>query len=67
MQIVTALKKYAFKSYSELMNCQKVDAIYIALTNNLHFEIIVQRIDCQKIILVEKPATLNAKEMLRMK
>lgn len=57
-------KKYAFKSYSELMNCHEVDAVYIALTNNLHFDMIVQGIDCQKNILVEKPATLNAKEML---
>jgi len=57
-------KKYAFRSYSELMNCHEIDAVYIALTNNLHFDMIVQGIDCKKNILVEKPATLNAKEML---
>ena len=59
-------KKYAYKSYSELMNCHEVDAVYIALTNNLHFDMIMQGIDCQKHVLVEKPATLNAKEMLRV-
>ena len=56
--------KYLFGSYSDLINCEEVDAVYIALTNNLHFDMIVQGIDCQKNILVEKPATLNAKEML---
>lgn len=57
-------KKFAFKSYSELMNCDEVDAVYIALTNNLHFDMILKGISCSKHVLVEKPATQNAKEML---
>lgn len=56
-------KKYAFKTYSELISCDEVDAVYIALTNNLHFEIIMKCIEFQKHVLVEKPATVNVKEM----
>ena len=56
-------KKYAFKSYSELIICDEVDAVYIALTNNLHFEMIMKCMEFQKHVLVEKPATQNAKEM----
>ena len=30
--------KYSFENYSDLMKCEEVDAIYVALTNNLHFK-----------------------------
>lgn len=56
--------KYSFESYSDLMKCEEVDAIYVALTNNLHFEVMMQGIKHKKHILVEKPATLNAHEMM---
>lgn len=56
-------KKYAFKTYTELISSDEVDAVYVALTNNLHFEMIIKCIEFQKHVLVEKPATQNAKEM----
>lgn len=56
-------KGYAFKNYSELIRCDEVDAVYIALTNNLHFEMIMKCMEFQKHVLVEKPATQNVKEM----
>jgi len=56
-------KRYAFKTYSELIACDEVDAVYVALTNNLHFETIMKCIEFKKHILVEKPATQNIKEM----
>ena len=36
--------KYSFESYSDLMKCEEVDAIYVAVTNNLHFEIMMEGI-----------------------
>ena len=57
-------KKYAFQTYTDLICCDEVDAVYIALTNNLHFEMIMKCMEFQKHVLVEKPATQNAKEMV---
>jgi predicted dehydrogenase len=58
--------KYEFKSYSEPINCDAVDIVYIALPNNLHFEYIIKYIKSQKHVLVEKPATPNTGEMLQV-
>lgn len=52
-------KKYCFESYEKLIKCEKIDIIYIALPNSLHYEWIIKCIENNKKILVEKPATLN--------
>ena len=55
--------KYLFNSYEELINCEEVDVIYIALPNFLHHEWALKSIKNKKHILVEKPVTLNLKEI----
>jgi len=56
-------EKYCFNNYEELIKCKDVDIIYIALPNSLHHKWILKCIDYNKKILVEKPATLNFKEI----
>ena len=55
--------KYLFNSYEELINCEEVDVVYIALPNFLHHEWALKSIKNKKHILVEKPVTLNLKEI----
>jgi len=52
---------YIFKRYEDLLNCNDVDIVYIALPNNFHFEWIIKAIKSNKKILVEKPALTNLK------
>ena len=52
---------YIFKRYEDLLNCEDIDVVYIALPNNLHFEWIIKAIKSNKKILVEKPALTNLK------
>ena len=51
--------KNCFNNYEDLINCQNLDIIYIALPNTLHFEWIKECINKKRNLLVEKPATLN--------
>ena len=52
-------ENYIFKNYQDLLNCKDVDIVYIALTNNLHYEWVKKSIEKNKKILVEKPAFLK--------
>ena len=52
-------KKYVFESYEDLLNCNDIDIVYIALPDNLHYEWILKAIDKNKKILIEKPAVLK--------
>ena len=56
-------KKFSFNNYEDLINCEEVDIIYIALPNSLHHEWVIKCIKKNKHILVEKPATLNLEEI----
>jgi len=56
-------EKYSFNRYEDLINCDEVDIIYIALPNSLHHYWSIQCIKNDKNILVEKPATLNFEEI----
>ena len=56
-------KKYCFNTYEELLKCDDIDIVYIALPNSLHYEWILKCINSNKKLLVEKPATLNFKEV----
>ena len=56
-------KKYSFNSYEDLINCEDVDIIYIALPNSLHHDWVLKSIKNNKNVLVEKPATINFKEI----
>ncbi len=55
-------EKYCFDNYNDLIECDEIDAVYIALPNNLHFEWICKCIDSGKHILVEKPAVVNSNQ-----
>ena len=59
--------KYSFLNYEELLNCEDVDIVYIALPNSLHHEWVIKSIAKEKNILVEKPATVNFFEIQNIK
>ena len=56
------LEKYRFNTYENLLNCNEVDAVYIATLNNTHSELIIKAAKAEKNILCEKPMALNHKE-----
>ena len=60
-------KEYCFHNYQDLLNCDDIDIIYIALPNSMHKEWILKSIMNKKNILVEKPAFINLAETESMK
>ena len=52
---------YAFESYDEMLK-QDIDAVYIALVNNLHLPMIKKCLDHGKAVLCEKPVVCSRKE-----
>jgi predicted dehydrogenase len=67
-ETMTELKNtYGIKSilysYDELLNTD-LDAIYIGLPNNLHFEFAKKALEANKNVIVEKPFTSTYKEAL---
>ena len=59
-------EKYAFSNYDDLINCNEVDIIYIALPHNMHFYWIMKCIENNKKVLTEKPATSSLKDMKKI-
>ena len=59
-------KEFQFNTYEELINCNKVDAIYIATLNNTHSNLIVKSAKSKKAILCEKPMSLNTFELKKV-
>lgn len=63
-------EKYAVKEifldYRQMIECKKVDAIYIALPHHLHKEWAVRALKAGKAVLVEKPAAMSKAEMLEI-
>ena len=55
--------KFSFKNYQELIDCDEVDIVYIALPNSLHKQWVLSAIKNKKNILVEKPATISFSEV----
>ena len=53
---------YKFKNSQKILECDNIDAIYIATVNTSHYEIIQKAIDLEKNILCEKPVTINSSE-----
>ena len=58
---------YCFSDYQELINCKGIDIIYIALPHSYHYDWTVECIFKEKRILVEKPATINFKQIKKIK
>ena len=59
--------KFSFENYQDLINCEEVDIVYIALPNSFHKQWILKAIKNNKNILVEKPATVNLSEAREIK
>lgn len=53
-----------YDSYDELLKDEEIDAIYLSLPHGLHKDWAIQALLKNKAVLCEKPATLNAGEML---
>lgn len=60
-------KKFCFNNYDDLIECEEIDVVYVALPNSLHFELISKCLKANKKLLVEKPATLNFLEIEKIK
>ena len=58
--------KYSFSDYNDLINCDEVDIVYIALPHSLHFKWIVNCLNSNKNVLTEKPATVNLSEIKKI-
>ena len=56
-------KEFLFENYYDLIKCNDIDIIYIALPSSLHYYWIIECIKNNKKILVEKPATMNFAEL----
>jgi len=52
-------EKDSFSNYIELIESNKIDAIYISTLNNSHIDLIIKCAENKKNILCEKPITLN--------
>jgi predicted dehydrogenase len=55
-------KSLCFTDYNELLNCDKVDAVTIATTNDTHFPIAMAAVRAGIPYLLEKPITMNCEE-----
>ena len=55
-----------YDSYDKLLNDNEIDAIYIALPNNLHAEWTIKCAEAGKHILCEKPITVNVGELEKL-
>jgi predicted dehydrogenase len=57
----------AVAGYEELLADPAVDAVVVALPNALHFPVSLAALQAGKHVLCEKPPTLNAREMIRLR
>ncbi len=55
----------SFSNYIELIESNKIDAIYISTLNNSHIDLIIKCAENKKNILCEKPITLNYEDAKR--
>ena len=59
-------KKYRYKNYDEILNCNEINAIYISTLNNTHPEIIIKAAEAKKNILCEKPIATNYYDTIKI-
>ena len=58
---------YRFTDYNQLMQCEEVDAVYVAVPNHLHFPVCLSALNAGKHVICEKPFTSNLKELQQLK
>ena len=58
--------EYAYSSYESLAKSDKIDAVYIATPHNFHYEQAILFMKNKKHVLIEKPISVNTKELLEM-
>ncbi len=61
------LNDFCFNDYEKIIEEKKIDIIYIALPTFLHKKWIINCLQINKNVLVEKPATMNSEEILEIK
>jgi predicted dehydrogenase len=54
--------KRAYSSYQEVIDDPEIEAVYIALANDVHLHWILAALDAGKHVLCEKPMTMNAEQ-----
>lgn len=63
-------EKYGMKSYytdyEKLLENPEVEVVYVALPNNLHYEVMDKALDANKDIICEKPFTANVNQALKI-
>ncbi|WP_066174902.1 Gfo/Idh/MocA family protein [Bacillus marinisedimentorum] len=57
---------HAYGSYTELLDDENINAVYIPLPNSLHAKWTIEAAKRSKHVLVEKPASVNVSEMEEM-
>lgn len=58
--------KKAFDSYEEMLKDPDLDVVYIATTNNMHFEHTMMCLEAGKAVLCEKPFASNLSQVKQM-
>ena len=61
------INDYCFDDYEKLIQDKDIDIVYIALPTFLHKKWILNCLQNNKKVLVEKPATMNLEEILEIK
>lgn len=55
-----------YLDYEELLNNDAIDTVYIALPNDLHYSFAYMALQKGKNVIIEKPITVNYKELTRL-
>ena len=55
-------ERFKFNRYEDLINCNEVDAVYIATLNNTHANLIINSAEAGKGALCEKPMSITNEE-----
>ena len=56
----------AYDSYEALYNDKDVDAVYVAPSHSLHYNIVLELLNHNKHVLCEKPAAYNVEQLLKI-
>ena len=55
-----------YTDYEDLLKNPAVEVVYVALPNNLHYEVMDKALDCGKDIICEKPFAANINQALKI-